>query len=150
MRTRRERRARERPRELLPPSRTTQNLIGINPSSTEGWANSTRRRHRQPCPHAQASRPRILRFRATRQEDTIHSYCDLLITRLYDQISNNPTIELTSWLNFTTFDIVGDLGFGESFQTLERGKDHPWVAKIFESLKAATFMRPLNAYWPSR
>ena len=31
-------------------------------------------------------------------------------------------IDIFKWLNFVTFDIVTDLAFGESFETVETGK----------------------------
>jgi hypothetical protein len=37
--------------------------------------------------------------------------------------------------NFTTFDIIGDLAFGEPFGCLKNEKFHDWVALIFETIK---------------
>ncbi|KAK3067814.1 hypothetical protein LTS18_000929, partial [Coniosporium uncinatum] len=42
---------------------------------------------------------------------------------------------LVDWLNFTTFDIIGDLAFGEPFGCLRDGKFHDWVSLIFNSVK---------------
>jgi cytochrome P450 len=82
------------------------------------------------------------------QESLIHSYCNLLITRLYDQVKgpSKGKVDIVSWLNFTTFDIVGDLAFGESFDALKNGEHHYFVSTIFASLKIATILRLLNAY----
>jgi hypothetical protein len=76
----------------------------------------------------------------------------LLVTRLRDQVDgasegeDQAKVDLTNWLNFTTFDITGDLAFGESFHALEKGESHYFVETIFQSLKFATVLRPLNAY----
>jgi cytochrome P450 len=43
---------------------------------------------------------------------------------------------MVNWLNFTTFDIIGDLAFGEPFGCLESGEFHFWVSLIFETVKA--------------
>jgi cytochrome P450 len=87
------------------------------------------------------------------QESLIHSYCNLLISRLKAQISS-PTIkgkvDIVSWLNFTTFDLIGDLTFGESFHALEGGKYHPWMAAIFENVRVLALMRTMRAYAPTR
>jgi hypothetical protein len=42
---------------------------------------------------------------------------------------------MVSWYNWTTFDIIGDLVFGEPFGSLQRGKYDPWVAAINGSIK---------------
>lgn len=43
-------------------------------------------------------------------------------------------LDVTQWFNWATFDIVGDLAFGEPFDCLEQASYHPWVSIIFESL----------------
>jgi len=54
------------------------------------------------------------------QEDIIRGYGDLLIKRLgqrYAGKERGPDGEycnLVNWYNYTTFDIIGDLAFGES------------------------------------
>ncbi|KNG81347.1 cytochrome P450 [Aspergillus nomiae NRRL 13137] len=47
---------------------------------------------------------------------------------------------MTPWFNFTTFDIFGDLGCGESFDCLQHSQYHPWIALLFSSVKAASFV----------
>ena len=44
------------------------------------------------------------------------------------------------WYNLTTFDLIGDLSFGESFDGLENGTIHPWVATIFSGVKMVPFL----------
>lgn len=84
------------------------------------------------------------------QEPLIHTYCDLLVKRLYDQIEGpkQGEIDIVSWLNFTTFDIIGDLALGEPFHGLERGEYHFWIATIFNNLKMIPIMRTVRAYPP--
>ena len=57
------------------------------------------------------------------QESLVTSYCDLLIQKLYAQMESEKPVDMTAWLNFTSFDIIGDLTFGESFGGLEKGED---------------------------
>ena len=45
-------------------------------------------------------------------------------------------MDVTQWYNWTAFDIIGDLTFGEPFDGLEKGQYHPWVTIIFESMIA--------------
>lgn len=46
----------------------------------------------------------------------------------------------------TSFDIFGDLGFGESFDCLQTSKYHPWIALLFNSVKAASVLTAVRYY----
>lgn len=78
------------------------------------------------------------------QEYILQDYTDLLITRLRDQIisagKGSITVDVDSWYNFTTFDTVGDLCFGESFSSLQTSLHHPWVQSIFKAIKFAILL----------
>jgi hypothetical protein len=78
-----------------------------------------------------------------------------LITSLSSQLSSplpqeNGKVDIVSWLNFTAFDLIGDLTFGESFHALEGGKYHPWMAAIFDNVRVLALMRTMRAYAPTR
>ncbi|CAH0038772.1 unnamed protein product [Clonostachys solani] len=71
------------------------------------------------------------------QEPIISSYVDLLLQRLKENSDNGKNVlELTSWYNWTTFDIIGDLAFGESFRCLQDSDYHPWVSLIFKRIRS--------------
>jgi len=80
------------------------------------------------------------------QEHLLQSYIDLLVHRLQQRASSPDTavVDLVKWLNFTTFDIVGDLSLGESFHCLEDGEYHGWVAILFTQFKAAALLVSLR------
>ncbi|CEO60361.1 hypothetical protein PMG11_04990 [Penicillium brasilianum] len=81
------------------------------------------------------------------QEGLIQSYVDLLVERLNGEIAaSRETVDMTQWFNFTTFDIIGDLAFGEPFDCLRESQYHPWVKMVFVSTKVAALMRPLVVY----
>lgn len=63
--------------------------------------------------------------------------------RLKDQITSsaNGRVNLTEWFNFLTFDVIGDLCFGESFDALKNGKPHFWISQIFDGLKLWRILR---------
>lgn len=46
---------------------------------------------------------------------------------------------MVAWYNFATFDLIGHLAMGQPFGCLESGKYHPWVTKIFTSIKAISY-----------
>ena len=76
------------------------------------------------------------------QEAILTHYFDLLVTQLRNQIhKTGGEVDFVRWYNFTTFDIVADLCFGESFGALEKGEYHPWVSNIFKGIKFTRFMR---------
>lgn len=86
------------------------------------------------------------------QEPIIGAYVDLLVTRLrehaVDRDSKDPhtglqrprALDMTAWYNWTTFDIIGDLAFGEPFGGLDRAEYHPWVAAIGATVRSAAFL----------
>lgn len=66
------------------------------------------------------------------QEPLVQHYVDLLLERLHNEVAACPDpIEMTRWYNFTTFDIISDLSFGEAFGCLRDKRYHPWVLDIF-------------------
>lgn len=80
------------------------------------------------------------------QEGFINSYIDLLIGKLQKKAASGSQVDLMRWLNFTTFDIIGDLCFAESFGSLENEDYNSWVANIFKGLKIARILRIFRAY----
>jgi len=78
----------------------------------------------------------------TVQEGVVHQYTDLLISRWRDAITTtNPQVQpqaevdVMRWFNYLTFDIFGDLAFGESFSCLHNSSYHGWISLIFDNLK---------------
>ena len=85
------------------------------------------------------------------QEPLIQSYVDPLIQRLRELAiakggSEGAVVDIVQWYNFTTFDIIGDLGFGEPFGCLKYSTYHPWVATIFTHFKSSTFLASFRFY----
>ena len=85
------------------------------------------------------------------QEVYLKYYIDLLMVRLREQAGKDDPIDVVKWFNFATFDIIGELAFGESFDALKNGMFQPWIANIFTGVRAArlrqfydhyTFLRP--------
>ncbi|TVY84166.1 Cytochrome P450 monooxygenase aclL [Lachnellula suecica] len=81
-----------------------------------------------------------------KQEGIIKSYVDLLMQRLKEHSTEGKTLDAVKWYNYTTFDIIGDLAFGDPFNCLESSTMHPWVSMIFDVLKAGTQLRIFGQY----
>jgi cytochrome P450 len=82
-------------------------------------------------------------------EEVIQRYVGRLIERLREQAAAGPAVvDMSQWMIFTTFDLFGELGFGESFSCLESSRLHPWIELIFKRLKANAFFRATKFYPP--
>ncbi|KAK1996017.1 cytochrome P450 [Colletotrichum falcatum] len=55
-------------------------------------------------------------------------------------------VDLTLWYNYFTFDIIGDLAFGESFGCLESETMHPWVRTIFRTVRVGVALQIANHF----
>ena len=83
------------------------------------------------------------------QESTVQSFVTLLMTRLREKASSGDgVVNAVDWFNFITFDIVGDLGFGESFGCLQNSHYHWWVDLISKYFKAQHFAT-MTRYYPA-
>ncbi|GME59326.1 Cytochrome P450 [Neofusicoccum parvum] len=76
------------------------------------------------------------------QEPLIQKYVDKLIFNMQHEVSAQPDTELgmVTMYNCTTFDVMGELAFGESLGLLEQSALTPWVKAIFGGIKAAQFL----------
>ncbi|KAI5865328.1 putative cytochrome P450 [Durotheca rogersii] len=79
------------------------------------------------------------------QEVIIVKYVKLLVERLREESHGGQrALNLATWFNWTTFDLVSDLVFGESFHCLETVNYHPWVENIMKSVRFHALMLALN------
>ncbi|KAM0490942.1 hypothetical protein ACHAP8_011080 [Fusarium lateritium] len=69
------------------------------------------------------------------QQPIFQRYVNLMMDRLKAASSGGKAVEMTSWVNWATFDMAGDLIFGESFGCLEKSEFHPWVKLIFKHIQ---------------
>lgn len=69
-----------------------------------------------------------------------------MISRLKVKSSTEDVVDMVKWYNFTTFDLIGELAFGESFSCRESGSYHPWVAVIFSGFRLATYSQVLKRF----
>ena len=82
------------------------------------------------------------------QEDTVRYHTDLLISKLRQRMEDKViVINIVDWCMFLTFDILGDLAFGESFHCLSQSAFHPWVQNIFNSFKMGAALGALRLYF---
>lgn len=80
------------------------------------------------------------------QEDIMKHYIDMLIRKLDERARAGEAVDIVRWYNFTTFDLIGDLAFGQPFGCLESGGYHPWVSMVFENVKFGVFNQVMLRY----
>jgi cytochrome P450 len=54
---------------------------------------------------------------------------------------NEGIVDMTTWLNCLTIDIIGDLSFGEDFGSLDAGDLQPRLQMLFKAIKQFTFVK---------
>lgn len=83
--------------------------------------------------------------RALREQlPLVRKYIDQLISGL--QKKGSDKLDIVKWYNFCTFDIMGDLTFGEPLGCLSTGEYTPWVAMIFQSVKVNAFLTEMRHF----
>ena len=78
------------------------------------------------------------------QEPILTAYIDLLIVQL--KARQDQTVDIAKWYNFTTFDLIGDLAFGDPFHCLDTGETHPWVSAITDNIRTISRLRVFTEY----
>jgi len=62
------------------------------------------------------------------QEKLTEEYVDLFIMKIGEVAeANKGVVDLNCWFNYLTFDIIGEMAFGESFQCMATGAYNYWV-----------------------
>lgn len=75
------------------------------------------------------------------QEPLLQVYIDLMIDKLKGVAKSGGETDMMKWYDLTTFDMIGDLAFGASFEGLKNSRYHNWVGLIFKSIKLLPFLR---------
>ncbi|KAK7748731.1 hypothetical protein SLS53_000754 [Cytospora paraplurivora] len=108
-------------------------------------------RVRDPASHAEQRRALSHAFssRALRDQETvINQYVDLLLKQIGKLGSGGGNaVNVTAAWNWLTFDIIGDLAFGEPFGCLGEGTSH-WVDLIFDYIQYSIGRRSARTLGP--
>lgn len=83
------------------------------------------------------------------QEKLFAKYADLLVYKL-KEISQDAAhkVDMVRMYNYTTFDIMSDLTFGEPLYLLDNTDYVPWVKNIFQSIRTGSKIGIIR-YWPN-
>jgi cytochrome P450 len=102
-------------------------IPGVTTLTMADDANHSRQRRALAYPFSQKA--------LAEQEYIVQGYVDMFIEKLGAKSDKESMVNLVDYLNYTTFDIIGDLAFGEPFGCLEDEMFHDWVSLIFETIK---------------
>lgn len=81
------------------------------------------------------------------QEALVQEYIDLLVKQVGIKENIEKENDVVKWYNWCTFDIIGDLAFGEPFGCLREAKSHFWVDTVFEALSAGVWVNVLTRHF---
>jgi cytochrome P450 len=91
-------------------------IPGVTTLTMADDANHSRQRRALAYPFSQKA--------LIEQEHIVQGYVDMFIEKLGLKADRNEAVNLVDYLNYTTFDIIGDLAFGEPFGCLKDEKFH--------------------------
>lgn len=85
------------------------------------------------------------------QEPLLRGYVELLVSKLRELSTATPEakINMVDMYNFTTFDVMADLTFGEPLQLLQGSAYNAWVHGIFAAVKFFGLSTTLRFYFPN-
>ena len=80
-------------------------------------------------------------------EPVITGNIELLIRRLKAHMKTNDGVaDMVKWYNWTTFDVIGDLVYGESFGCLQNSTYHPWLAVVLQNIRLSSYVALMERY----
>ncbi|KAK7725233.1 hypothetical protein SLS63_008230 [Diaporthe eres] len=75
------------------------------------------------------------------QQPLISTHVNLLLQRLRERCEGGARpVDMVSWYNRVTFDIISDLSWGEPLGCLEKEQDHPWIVALGHTVKFQMFL----------
>ncbi|OBT38604.1 hypothetical protein VE00_11101 [Pseudogymnoascus sp. WSF 3629] len=74
-------------------------------------------------------------------EGRVDGYVDQLIAQL-DNLANQP-VNASLWFNFYSFDVMGDLAFGKSFDMLKSGEKHFALKLLQDGMRPVGILTPI-------
>jgi hypothetical protein len=76
------------------------------------------------------------------QKQVLHRHTRKFIMRLQEQAHDHGgVVDMITWINCLTIDMIGDLAFSEDFGSLDAGQLRPQLRTLFASIKQFTFLK---------
>ncbi|RKL10721.1 hypothetical protein BFJ68_g8699 [Fusarium oxysporum] len=111
------------------------------------WTNLLAERRKRQHANRRKAWDRAFTTKALKDyEHRVLKYTKLLTDRI-DDMKGKP-FNVSLWVNFYTFDIMGDLAFGKSFNMLENGVEHKFFTESHKSQGLLGAFRRLIWFFP--
>ncbi|OKL55434.1 hypothetical protein UA08_09300 [Talaromyces atroroseus] len=82
------------------------------------------------------------------QEAIIQGNVDLMMDQLQHRAQKGLPSDLRAWHNYATFDLIGDLAFGDTFGCLKTSQFHEWVKMVLDYFYVATLLQVVHRFRP--
>ncbi|KAJ5579664.1 cytochrome P450 oxidoreductase [Penicillium hispanicum] len=79
-------------------------------------------------------------------EPRVSHYATQLVNAIDDRMGR--PMNITQWLNYFSFDVMGDLSFGKGFNMLKEGKDQHFLIQLRENMKVISLGSYLVWFFP--
>ncbi|PVH91593.1 cytochrome P450 [Periconia macrospinosa] len=80
------------------------------------------------------------------QESTLTVHVNRLVEKLEHEARRGQNVDISEWMRFIAFDIIGDFTLNTQFECVENRKYHPWVALLMNWFRAVSFVTNANAF----
>jgi len=82
------------------------------------------------------------------QEPLFMTYMDKLVYKFNELYQKNPghKFNMINMYNFTTFDVMADLTFGDSLGMIDRCEYHPWIAAMMSMFRFGVYLHSIRYY----
>ncbi|KAL3483959.1 cytochrome P450 [Aspergillus germanicus] len=126
----------------LPRDRTFFNEMLVDPRTMTMANNADHARLRR------ALNPAFSQKALLEQESILQGNVDVLLDQIGERARRGLTSDLRAWYNYTTFDLIGDLAFGDTFGCLRNSQFHEWVQMVLDYFYAAILLQVVHRYRP--
>jgi cytochrome P450 len=76
-------------------------------------------------------------------EPRLNRHALALMSQLKGQVKQ-PSVRITNWVNFYSFDVMGDVGFSRSFGMVEKGEEDEMIKLLHESMSPLSIFGHIN------
>lgn len=71
-------------------------------------------------------------------EPRLNRHALMFIEQLKERV-NAPSLRLSEWINYYSFDVMGDIGFSRSFGMLEKGKEDELIKGLHKNMAGFSY-----------
>ena len=82
------------------------------------------------------------------QEPLIDGHINQFLDRLQQKAEHQTVVDIVRWLEFLTFDIIGDLALSTQFKCVQTSDYHPWVSLLMSFFKSVSYVNNAQAFGP--